>query len=310
MAKRFIDTDLFKKRWIRQLSSDHKLFWIYLINSCNHAGIWEVDFEMAGFVLGSDFEGVSLKKAFGDKFVEISGGEKWFIPGFIEFQYGELNPANRAHNSVINVLKKYNLYEEIEGAYKPLISPLEGAKDKDKDMDKDKDTEKDTEKVKERGPRISKNSPPKEPDQQAYTEAVKLWNDHHLKVADHAIQWDKATGAKEGQALKKILKRILEITDRARETGSQNVSDDRSDAVISFWEGFLATWDNWDPFNKKPILTHIESRFTDIYTHLKELNNGKSKRAIPNKSGYQHNPEQARASIDKAMQERFGPRND
>ncbi|TFG63465.1 MAG: hypothetical protein E4H32_04375 [Nitrospirales bacterium] len=69
------------------------------------------------------------------------------------------------------------------------------------------------EKIKSNKP--PKNSPPKEPDQQAYTEAVKLWNDHHLKVADHAIQWDKATGAKEGQALKKILKRILEITDRA-----------------------------------------------------------------------------------------------
>jgi len=51
-----------------------------------------------------------------------------------------LNPENRAHNSVLKILERYNLSE-----IKPLTSPLQGAKDKDKDKDKDKEQDKDKE---------------------------------------------------------------------------------------------------------------------------------------------------------------------
>ena len=51
MAKRFIDTNLFRKRWIRELDIDMKLFWIYLLTDCDHAGIWDVDIERASFQL-------------------------------------------------------------------------------------------------------------------------------------------------------------------------------------------------------------------------------------------------------------------
>jgi ABC-type antimicrobial peptide transport system permease subunit len=65
----------------------------------------------------------------------INGGSKWFIRSFIEFQYGTLNPDNRVHLSIINILEKNKI--------KPLVSPLLGVKDKDKDMDKDKVKDKD-----------------------------------------------------------------------------------------------------------------------------------------------------------------------
>ena len=57
--------------------------------------------------------------------------EKWFISKFIDFQYGTLNPENRTHKSVIDILNK-------EGAYKGLTSPELGCKDKgtDKGLDK------------------------------------------------------------------------------------------------------------------------------------------------------------------------------
>jgi hypothetical protein len=58
-------------------------------------------------------------------------GDKWFMPKFVEFQYGnELNEDNRVHRSVIEMLKK-------EGAYKGLVRAIQGCKDKDKDKDKD-----------------------------------------------------------------------------------------------------------------------------------------------------------------------------
>ena len=134
MAKRFTDTNKWKKTWFRQLSPIHKCFWLYLCDNCDHAGIWEVDFELAAIFIKSELDVDGIKKEFGKQFEEIDGGKKWFIKDFIDFQYGELNPDNRAHNSVLQVLNRY-------GAYKGLTRPMEGRKDKDKDKDKDRNRE-------------------------------------------------------------------------------------------------------------------------------------------------------------------------
>jgi uncharacterized phage protein (TIGR02220 family) len=133
MAKRFTDSRKYRDPWFRKLSPIQKCVWDYMIHECNHAGIWEVDFELASFCIGTAIDEESIDWLKG-RIYAISD-EKWFIPNFIEFQYGELNQENRVHKSVIDLLKK-------EGAYKVLISPLQGCKDKDKDKNKDKDKDK------------------------------------------------------------------------------------------------------------------------------------------------------------------------
>ena len=134
MAKRFSDTDLFKKKFVRGLQGAYKLLWIYIYHDCNHAGMWEPDFEVASLRIGFNVTEQIAKEQFGEKIVLIENGDKWFIPSFIEFQYGKLNVENRAHNSVIQILEKHGI--------KGLISPLQGAMDMDKDKDKEKDKEK------------------------------------------------------------------------------------------------------------------------------------------------------------------------
>ena len=69
----------------------------------------------------------------GEKIVVFDGGNKWFIPSFIEFQYPKgLNPGNNVHDSVLQILNKYNLIEHPPQAPpKPLPR---GAKDKDKEQ--------------------------------------------------------------------------------------------------------------------------------------------------------------------------------
>ena len=53
MAKRFIETDIWKKSWWRKLPPKIKLFYIYMICNCDHAGIWsDVDLELAEFQIG------------------------------------------------------------------------------------------------------------------------------------------------------------------------------------------------------------------------------------------------------------------
>ena len=134
MAKRFTDTDKWKKPFIRGLEAPYKLLWFYILDDCDHAGIWIVDLEIASIRCGHTFNEKDVLKIFNGQVDVVRKGEIWFIRDFIDFQYGTLNPENRAHKSVLDRLKKYKI--------KPLISPLQGAKDKDKDKDKDTDIDK------------------------------------------------------------------------------------------------------------------------------------------------------------------------
>ncbi len=148
MAKRFTDTNKYRKAFYKKLPGAYKLFWDYLYHDCDHAGIWIVDFEVAQLYVGRDMD---LDKAIAEyifnedeiRIIPFDNGKKWFIPSFITFQYGKLSDKNRAHSSAIDTLKKFNLLNEdlspIQIIPKPLWQEPKG--DKDKDMDKDKDKE-------------------------------------------------------------------------------------------------------------------------------------------------------------------------
>mgnify|MGYP001590742199 FL=1 len=100
------------------------MFWVYLVDNCDHAGVWRSNWPLVEFYIpGFEFK----LRVFEDRVVKISD-EKWLIKKFVNFQYGDLNPNNRVHASVISILSK-------EGACKGLARGLQGAKDKDKDKD-------------------------------------------------------------------------------------------------------------------------------------------------------------------------------
>lgn len=151
MAKRFTDSNKYRKKFYRNLPGAYKLLWDFLYHDCDNCGIWIVDFEMAQNYLGKDMP-VDAKTALDyfnsdeTRIIELKGGDKWFLPGFIEFQYAHLSEKNRAHIPVIAALKKFDLLNpdlSIKEKNKGDTGPLQGAKDKaqDKEMDKDKDKE-------------------------------------------------------------------------------------------------------------------------------------------------------------------------
>jgi hypothetical protein len=150
MAKRFTDTNKYKKPFLRNLPGAYKLLWDFLYHDCDHAGIWIVDFEIAQTYVGKDMPitQAGALTLFNDdeiRIVKIDGGKKWFIPSFILFQYGKLSEKNRAHLNVISVLKKYDLINS-DFSLKPLTSPLQGAKEKEqeKEQEMEKEQEKET----------------------------------------------------------------------------------------------------------------------------------------------------------------------
>ena len=133
MAKRYTDNQKWSKPFIRTLEAPYKLLWFFILDECDHAGIWQIDMDVARIKTGC--QNINLdeaKKVFGNKVIVFDGDEKMFVQDFIDFQYGTLKPENRVHFSVISLLSKYGLWKN-----KGLTRPLQGAKDKDKDKDKE-----------------------------------------------------------------------------------------------------------------------------------------------------------------------------
>ncbi len=131
MAKRFIDTKIWDKAWFRKLSTKYKLFWVYLLGKCDHAGIWDADWELSEFIIGEQVIYDELPEVIKDKMKFIEGKDQYFIPSFIKFQYGELKEHSKPHLSVIKRLDEKGLYNPIERVNLTL-------KDKDKDKVKEK----------------------------------------------------------------------------------------------------------------------------------------------------------------------------
>ncbi len=119
------DTDKWKKPFFRSLPKEYKLFWFYILDDCDHAGLWHVDMEVADIRLGLRLSSQKAQELFADKIIVLDNGTKWFIPDFITFQYGEFNEANKMYKSIMPILLKYNLI--------PHISPIYGVKVKVKE---------------------------------------------------------------------------------------------------------------------------------------------------------------------------------
>jgi hypothetical protein len=135
MAKRFTDTDKWKTPLLKGLEAPYKLLWLYILDDCDHSGIWLVDMDVANIRLGQQIDVNDAISELSDNIIVLDDGDKWFIPEFISFQYGELSLDNRVHKSVIQSLTKHGI------EYKGLTRPLQGSTYKDKDKYQDKDKE-------------------------------------------------------------------------------------------------------------------------------------------------------------------------
>lgn len=160
MPKRMTATDKWDDPWFCNLTDNNKLFWLFMLDKCNNAGMWAVNFPLfSHYVKNFKYD----PKIFASRIVVVNA-EKWFIPGFIRFQYGKFNPTSFSHKSALALLQKNGLCwpetdRTVEDQPKGLISPLqapskgpigglqgpckplEGTKAKDKAKAKDKEEE-------------------------------------------------------------------------------------------------------------------------------------------------------------------------
>lgn len=138
MAKRFTETDIWNKQWFQELNLKQKILLKYIFENCDCAGVWEMNFRLASFVIGEtvtldDIQEINNKK---QQFEILDNGNLWVID-FIKFQYGKISENCKPHIPVINKLKKYNLFERVSKGYpKGTYGNLE---EKEKEKEKEKE---------------------------------------------------------------------------------------------------------------------------------------------------------------------------
>jgi hypothetical protein len=112
MAKRFTDTQKWTEDWYLDLPIVYKIFWIYICDNCNHAGVYKPNKRVFELLVGEKIdlekflEGINRDK---ERIIKLANG-RWYLTGFIEFQYGtNLNPNNRVHRSILKLLNENDL---------------------------------------------------------------------------------------------------------------------------------------------------------------------------------------------------------
>lgn len=146
MAKRLHDTEIWHKEWFCNLTMTQKLLVQYLFDNCDCAGVFEANYKIMQFLIGSTVREKDLLAI--KQVVKLPNG-KFFLTDFINFQYkvklDELNPNFSVHKGIIKILEKNGIigkdgeclkFERVTEELDNLYNVKE--QNKDKDMDKDK----------------------------------------------------------------------------------------------------------------------------------------------------------------------------
>ena len=149
-TKRFTDAEKWKDPFFENLNNNLKLIWLYLLDDCDNAGIWNKSIKRLNFHCNTSITEEELYTIFKKRLQPITE-HKWFIPKFMEFQYGVdwINSNNKAVISAYKKLEQLNIIVDNTLSI-PYQYPIDTLKDKELEEDtvKDKFKVKDTIKAK------------------------------------------------------------------------------------------------------------------------------------------------------------------
>lgn len=106
--KRFTETEKWRDPWFRKLKPMTKLAFQYIVDTCDNAGVWDPDFDLANFQIGDGVAWPLVLEELGDRVRVLENG-RWYLTRFIEFQYGELMAECRPHQKVLSLLRLHGL---------------------------------------------------------------------------------------------------------------------------------------------------------------------------------------------------------
>jgi hypothetical protein len=123
MGKRLTVTSKWSDVWFMKLSPQAKLIYLYIIDNCDHIGVYEYNEALMkvqiGFSDKVDIE--SHIKEMGDKVEWFSDGAKIWVVNFIHVHYGVLGKKSSIHRTVVNEVKKYRKNEKVGQKFSVLL---------------------------------------------------------------------------------------------------------------------------------------------------------------------------------------------
>jgi hypothetical protein len=123
MAQRFTDSNKWLDNWFSNLPNDYKLVWLYLLDTCDNAGIFQINIRLLNFNCSTNITEDELLEAFKGRLTKFDT-DKCIINKFCIFQYGTdfLNSKNKAVLSAIKKLIIARLLDvDTNGNYTPMI---------------------------------------------------------------------------------------------------------------------------------------------------------------------------------------------
>ena len=110
MSKRFSDTEKWKDQFFQNMGGKLQLFFLYVLDNCDCAGVWKVNFRLFKYNTGFDVTRHEVETLMQGRIVFITD-EIAFLPKFIKFQYGKtLHPGkSKIHLGVIKALEFSNI---------------------------------------------------------------------------------------------------------------------------------------------------------------------------------------------------------
>tara|TARA_Y100001938_G_C8094118_1_gene436995 strand:+ start:369 stop:1223 length:855 start_codon:yes stop_codon:yes gene_type:complete len=85
VKKRFTDTRKWEKEWFLSLECGDKLVWLYLLDTCDEAGLWNANWRLCSILTGVDLDG--CPKALKHQLVKTNHDKVLYIKDFMDFQY-------------------------------------------------------------------------------------------------------------------------------------------------------------------------------------------------------------------------------
>lgn len=116
--KRFTDTEKWRDPWYRELPPRLKCLWQFFCDTCDHAGVFQIDWKLASFEIG---ERVTVKdlEVFGDRLQLLPSG-RYLIRKYVKFQSGSLSESCPAHKPILKLIQIHGLIETSIGYQYPI----------------------------------------------------------------------------------------------------------------------------------------------------------------------------------------------
>ncbi|KKK49416.1 hypothetical protein LCGC14_3135290, partial [marine sediment metagenome] len=136
MAKRYTSSTKWQDPWFRRLPPKMKLFWLFILDACDAAGVWLVDLEQAAFSIGESYSEDEIREVFFEcerPRLEELDSEKWWVLGFIAYQYRTLSRDCKGQKYIWESIDNNNLLGRLPDTLSDRLPGRVRGSHKDKD---------------------------------------------------------------------------------------------------------------------------------------------------------------------------------